>query len=301
LVGDNSDVLERMAMRLIVKRQDRVVNELRFSKGPIYIGRQIGSQVFLPDRAVSRQHTVIYTTTEGKWVAEDLDSANKTYLNNDVIHKAEIKDGDVLKVSDFQIEIRIEESEQAGGSVASLEDTLHATLHEAQIVIRHMDSADAPLIKMQAKRGKDFAHAASTICKCHDIQELLSTVLELLFYQFKPFHAWVGLSKDPKGLFEFAKGKEVGGSAVKLEQLVFASRVNEVTKSHQYILVPRLPIRAEADNKVNSAIITPIMSDDNCYGAFYADNSLEHERYGINDLDYMILVSLMVGAFVRNI
>ena len=75
-------------MQLTVKRGDNLVNELRFSRGPIYIGRQIGSQIFLPDRAVSRQHTVLYTTTDGKWTVEDLDSANKTYLNNETVHKA---------------------------------------------------------------------------------------------------------------------------------------------------------------------------------------------------------------------
>ncbi|MEN6384356.1 MAG: FHA domain-containing protein [Phycisphaerales bacterium] len=288
-------------MRLIVKRQGKVENDLRFSKGPIYIGRQIGSQVFLPDRSVSRQHTVIYTTTDGKWVAEDLDSANKTYLNNEVIHKAEIKDADILKVSDFQIEIHIDETEKAGISPANLEDTLHATLHEAQIVIRHMDSADAPLIKMQAKRGKDFAHAASAICKCADSNELLTVLLDLVFQQFKPFHAWIGIRKNTESPIEIAKGKALGGTATKLEELIFASRVTEVLKTHQYILIPRLPIRAESDNKVNSAIIAPIMNEENCYGAFYADNSLEHERYGLNDLDYLILISLMAGAFVRNI
>jgi pSer/pThr/pTyr-binding forkhead associated (FHA) protein len=288
-------------MRLIVKRQDKLESELRFSKGPIYIGRQIGSQIFLPDRSVSRQHTVIYTTTDGKWVAEDLDSANKTYLNNEVIHKAEIKDGDMLKVSDFQIEIHIEETEKAGLPAASLEDTLHATLHEAQIVIRHLESADAPLIKMQAKRGKDFAHAASVICKCSNRDELLGVMLDLLFQQLKPFHAWVGFRKDPQGEIENQKGKTMGGTSAKFEELVFSSKIIEILKSHQYILIPRLPLRAENDNKVNSAIIAPIMNEDNCYGAFYADNSLEHERYGLNDLDYLILVSLMAGAFVKNI
>lgn len=287
-------------MRLIVKRGDKIVNELRFSKGPIYIGRQIGSQIFLPDRSVSRQHTVIYTTTDGTWVAEDLDSANKTYLNNDVIHKAEIKDGDMLKISDFQIDIHIDETEKSSGAV-SLEDTLHATLHEAQIVIRHLDSTDAPLIKMQAKRGRDFANAAASICKCLDDNELLKVLLDILLQQFKPFHAWVGIRKNPEGPIEVSKGKQFGGASLKLEDLIFSSRVNEVLKSHQYLLIPRLPIRLESDNKVNSAIIAPIMSEDKCYGAFYADNSLDHERYGLNDLDYMILVSMMTAVFVRNI
>lgn len=287
-------------MRLIVKRGDNVLNELRFSKGPIYIGRQIGSQIFLPDRAVSRQHTVLYTTTEGKWVAEDLDSANKTYLNNDVIHKAEIKDQDIIKVSDFQIEIHIEESEKQGTGV-SLEDTLHATLHEAQIVIRHLDGADAPLIKMQAKRGRDFAAAANAICKCEDNTELVSEMIELLFRQIKPFHMWIGIKSDPEGAIEISKGKENSGKTVKFEELVFAERVTEAMKNHNYILIPRLPLRAESDNKVNSAIIVPIMCEVNCYGAIYADNSLDHERYGINDLDYVILAAMMAGAFVKNL
>jgi pSer/pThr/pTyr-binding forkhead associated (FHA) protein len=99
-------------MRLTIKRGDDLVNELRFSQGPIYIGRQIGSHVFLSDRAISRQHTVIYTTTDGKWFVEDLDSANKTYLNNEVVHKVEIKNGDVIKVADFHIEIYMDESDK---------------------------------------------------------------------------------------------------------------------------------------------------------------------------------------------
>ncbi len=288
-------------MRLTVKHHDRIINELRFSKGPIYIGRQIGSQVFLPDRSVSRQHTVIYTTTDGKWVAEDLDSANKTYLNKNIIQKAEIKDGDILEIADFQIEIRIEESEKAGIPVISLEDTLHATLHDAQVIVRHLESSDAALIKMQAKRGKDFAYAANTICKCLDSQEMVKAVADLLFHQFKPFHVWVGLRKDPQGAVEFSKGKSISGTSVTLEDLAFSLKVKDALKDHQYILIPRLPLRTESDSKVNSAIITPIMSDRECYGVLYADNSLDHERYGVNDLDYMIFVSLMAGAFVKNI
>jgi len=288
-------------MRLTVKRGDKIVNELRFSNGPIYVGRQIGSQVFLADRSVSRQHTVIYTTTEGKWVAEDLDSANKTYLNNAIIQKAEIKDGDVLKISDFQIEIAIEESGKPWYPGTSLEDTLHATLHEPQIVVRHLENTAAPLIKMQAKRGKDFAFAATSICKCHDNNELLSVLLELLFSQFKSFHSFVGLRKNPDGPIEISKGKDLSGSSVTLEELVFKDRVGEALKTRQYILIPRLPFRLESDNNVNSAIIAPIISENNCYGVFYTDNSLDHERYGLSDLDYMILISFIAAAFVRNI
>ena len=40
-------------MRLIVKKDGQTVNDFRFERGPVYIGRHEHSQVFLPDRVVS--------------------------------------------------------------------------------------------------------------------------------------------------------------------------------------------------------------------------------------------------------
>jgi pSer/pThr/pTyr-binding forkhead associated (FHA) protein len=292
-------------MRLIVKRGDNLINEARFTRGPIYIGRQIGSQIFLPDRAVSRQNTVLYTTTDGKWVAEDLDSANKTYLNKLAIHKAEIKNGDIITISDFEIEVLIDDSDKLD-TTASLDDTLSATLsatlHDPQIVIRHLEGTESPLIRMQSKRAKDFSSAASIICKCKNTEELAAALLDLLFRQFRTLHCWVALRKNSAGAMEIAKGKKVGGLTIKLEELYLEPRINEAVKNQHYILVPRLPMQYEGDkDKINSAIITPIICDQQCFGVLYADNSLDHEHYGISDLDYLILISFTVGAFVKNL
>ena len=286
-------------MRLIVKRGDNFINELRFSRGPIYIGRQIGSQIFLPDRAVSRQHTVLYTTTDGKWVAEDLDSANKTYLNEQSIHKVEIKDGDIIRIADFQVEIHIDDSDKQD-TAASLEDTLHATLHEPQIVIRHLEGSESPLIRMQARRGKDFSSAASAICENKNLEELTTTLLDLLFRQFRTLHSWVALRKNPSGAMEISKGRKVGGQTIRLEDLYLEPRISDAVKNQHYILVPRLPMQYEGD-KINSAIIAPIICEQHCFGLLYADNSLDHEHYGLNDLDYLILISFIAGAFIKNL
>jgi pSer/pThr/pTyr-binding forkhead associated (FHA) protein len=290
-------------MRLIVKRGDNLVNEVRFSRGPIYIGRQIGSQIFLPDRAVSRQNTVIYTTTDGKWVAEDLDSANKTYLNKLAIHKAEIKSGDIIKISDFEIEVRIDDSDKpdaAAGLDDTLSATLHATLHDPQIVIRHLEGTESSLIRMQAKRAKDFSSAASAICKCKNTEDMTAVLLDLLFRQFRTLHCWVALRKNSAGDMEIAKGRKVGGTAVRLEDLYLEPRINDAVKNQHYILVPRLPMQYEGD-KISSAIITPIICEQQCFGVLYADNSLDHEHYSLSDLDYLILISFTVGAVIKNL
>jgi len=51
----------------------------------------------LPDLSVSRQHAAIFTTLEGKWLIEDMDSANRTFLNGEEVQKSELKTGDVIQ------------------------------------------------------------------------------------------------------------------------------------------------------------------------------------------------------------
>lgn len=100
-------------MHLLVKQSGRTVSEFRFEKGPVYIGRHEHCQVVLGEKSVSRQHAVLFTTPGGKWMVEDLHSANKTFLNKEPIHKAQIKMGDRLQIAHFTVEIDLED---AGGA-----------------------------------------------------------------------------------------------------------------------------------------------------------------------------------------
>ena len=63
-------------MHLVVKKNGGIINEFRFDRGPIYLGRHAHSQILLPDLTVSRQHAAIFNTQDGKWMVEDMDSAN---------------------------------------------------------------------------------------------------------------------------------------------------------------------------------------------------------------------------------
>ncbi|MBU2596596.1 MAG: FHA domain-containing protein, partial [Planctomycetes bacterium] len=109
-------------LRLVVKRKDKVVSELTFDSTPIYIGRKPGLQIILPDIAVSREHAMI-EAKEGKWTIEDLNSANKTYLNGQAVRKAAIKSGDMISITEFSIELNLEEVEDET-LVSSSDDTV---------------------------------------------------------------------------------------------------------------------------------------------------------------------------------
>jgi pSer/pThr/pTyr-binding forkhead associated (FHA) protein len=294
-------------MRLVVKRNAQVVNEFQFDRGPVYIGRHANSQVFLHDRAVSRQHAAIFTTQEGKWVVEDLDSANKTYLNDKAIHKADIKTGDSIRIGDFTIEVDFKAELDAGKPI-HLADTLIPTSHKTtaaltdpsrEIIIRKSDSERAPDITLPAKRVKDFMQATEEICRANGLDVLLKVLLGIALRQFSGYHCWCALRNQPDGPMTCHAGKSRDGHGVNLNDLKLKEKINHTVETKQFTLVPKASAPTE-ENRVRSAMIAPVVDPSGCFGVLYVDNSMDHGQYTLSDLDYLMLVAIHTAAIIEN-
>jgi pSer/pThr/pTyr-binding forkhead associated (FHA) protein len=285
-------------MRLIVKQKGRTINELRFSEGPIYIGRHEHSQVFLPDRAVSRQHAVIFTTADGKWMLEDLDSPNKTYLNDKAIHKAEIKSGDLIRIADFIIEIHLEADVETNKAI-QLEDTLVTTSPKPQIIIRKPDAEHAPDIKLPARRAKDFLDATEAICKAGGPDEMLKTLLSIVINQFGASRVWCALRNEPKGPMASHTGKTSTGEKVELNDIKLGAKITQAVEKAQFLLLPQVPEQMQQQG-VCSAMIAPIMDPDGCFGVIYLDNGTDQQPYTLSDLDYLMILAIHTAAILEN-
>lgn len=287
-------------MRLVVKKGGRSVEEFRFGEGPIYIGRQPNSQVFLPDRTVSRQHAVIFITQDGKWMVEDLDSANQTYLNEEAIHKAEIKTGDILRISDFTLEIYLEDEAETE-KPTHLEDTLIASSAErgAQMIVRKPDAEHAPELKLPAKRVKDFMEATEAICKAKGPDELLQVLLSVTLRQFKGHHAWCAVRNQPTGPMTSHAGKSREGQTVALSAIKLNEKITHAVETGQFILLPRVSAQVGGEG-IRSAMIAPIMDPTGCFGVLYVDNAMDHLPYSLSDLDYLMLMAISTAAILEN-
>lgn len=75
--------------------------------GPVLIGRTKDAHICIEeDECCSRRHAHIIQRNN-KFFIEDLNSTNGTYLNEKLVHKSEIADGDVMQVGQSQIKIKI--------------------------------------------------------------------------------------------------------------------------------------------------------------------------------------------------
>ena len=294
-------------MHLIVKQNGRIINEFEFDRGPIYIGRHAHSQILLPDLTVSRQHAAIFNTQEGKWMVEDMDSANKTFLNGKEIRKAEIKTGDCIRISDFILDIDLEAATDTGNQI-HLEDTLVPTTGQTgaartesarEIITRNPNATHSPDIKIPAKRINDFLQATEEICKANGPDELLKALLEITSKQFGAYHTWCALRNLPEGPMTSHAGKGKDGHAVELKDIKVKERITEAIDKGEFVLLPRVSTPAERE-KIRSAIIAPVIDPSGCFGVLYVDNAMDNQSYNLSDLDYLMLIAIHTAAIVEN-
>jgi len=291
-------------MRLIVKQKDGDTREFQFSEGPITIGRVAGNQVLLPGGTVSKQHAVISLTDDGKWQVEDMDSANKTYLNDEAIHKVEINTGDSIRITEFTIEIDLEDKPPVA-EPDQMEDTLNLeaalTTPKHEIVVRKPDAQHAPAMRLRARRLTDFSQATDTITEVENLEALLVTLLNIMSRQFSAFHVWCALREQPSGPMTYHAGKRRDGKAVELDQLKLQDKINEAVERGHSMVLPRVSAQIEDKERIRSALIATVRGPAGCYGVLYVDNAMVHDHYTLGDLDYLMLLAIHTAAVLKKL
>jgi len=289
-------------MRLFVSLGGSSVNELKFDRGPIYVGRQMGSQVFLPDKAVSRQHSVFYTTKDGDWIIEDLGSSNKTYLNDQAIHKAELKHNDVIRVADFSIRVSLEEDEDQDRRM-NMEDTIGGEdqiRRDLHTVDRKIDATDAPPIRFPAKHIRKYHDAVIAFGGQKTLDALYRSLMDILFRQFNAMNVWVSMRSQPTGPMDIQGGRKITTEIVERVDLAVPKSLAEATEKNHYLLIHQLPRQITARG-IRSVLICPIMLDKDSYGIIYLENSTEHPHYSLPDLDYLMIISIFAAYMISKL
>ncbi len=286
-------------MHLVVKQSGTLVKDLHFARGPIYIGRQLESHLCLADLAVSREHAVIYGADNTQWFAEDLGSANKTFLNKKAIHKSEIADGDVLQIANFTIEVQLSDDNGNGGAM-SMGDTLAMDVHTPETIVRRYEAKDAPPIRFNPSRAKEYLKATAAIINAPTPEQLLDALMTITAEQFAAFHNWIGLRTATAGELTYEAGHKSTGQDVRLEELIFAKMIVDAMNKLEYTLIPLLP-KDKQYERIRSGLIVPVEGPSGCHGVIYVDNATDRTHYSLADLDYLVLLAVQTGTMLEKL
>ena len=285
-------------MRLVVRRAEHIISQLHFARGPIYIGRHPHCQILLQDTAVSRQHAVLFSPQDEKWIIEDLDSANKTYLNGQPIHRAEVKTEDHIRIAEFTIEADLLDNEETSRPT-HLDDTLSGVSAEPRMIVRTLDFDHAPGITMPAQRVNDLRRAGNAIGKAQGSEEMLQTLLVLVAEQFAAGRVWCGLRYESSGPLVAQGGRTQSGQPFLLAGTPLNDKVGQVLESRKFLLLPHMRDPGMSD-RVRSALMGPLPGGGGSFGVLYLDSRPGHEAYTMSDLDYLMLLSVHVATVLEN-
>lgn len=302
------------SIHFTIKRNNKTVNELNFDSTPIYIGRKTGIQVVLPNMAISREHAMI-VLKEGKWILEDLDSANKTYLNCEPIRKARIKSGDIIQIADYVLEVHFQDSADketkrpsTSEDTAALDQTDSSEIAEAatlstprdEVVVRKPDGAHAPAMRLAARRLTDFSQAVEILGNVKDLDELVRTLIDTSLQQFTAFRVWCGLRSQKTGPITYQLGKRRDGKPIGLKDIKQSDRITQTFERGQSLVLPQVSAEIEAAERIRSAMIASIKTSKGCFGVIYIDNAMVHEHYSLSDLDYLMILATHSAAVLKH-
>jgi len=111
--------------KLILKFEDRIIQEVLLSADPVTIGRQPDNTLRIDNPAVSGHHAKVYSEG-GSFVLEDGESFNGTYVNNERIDKVVLRDGDQALIGKHTIEFRDSGSHEVAAAVGPQQPTVDA-------------------------------------------------------------------------------------------------------------------------------------------------------------------------------
>jgi pSer/pThr/pTyr-binding forkhead associated (FHA) protein len=78
-----------------------------FGETRVTIGRRADNHLMLDEDNISRQHLCIERRDDERYYAVDMGSSNGTFLNDERIQTAPLKDGDVLRFGDYALTVRL--------------------------------------------------------------------------------------------------------------------------------------------------------------------------------------------------
>ncbi len=105
--------------KLFLKFEDQVIQEVPLSGGTVTIGRQPDNVLRIDNPAVSGYHAKVYSEG-GRYVLEDAESFNGTYVNRVRISKVALKNGDKALIGKHTLEFS-DQQEIWHGSVSTVD------------------------------------------------------------------------------------------------------------------------------------------------------------------------------------
>ena len=139
--------------KVIVYKDEKKFAEYELDKEKIWIGRDVSSDIRLPDNAVSRRHALVTLEGGNVWIS-NLNNINGTQVNSKPVLRRVLLDGDVIRVAKFLLLFVYEETAHSSGHLKEATQSDLSAQHDASLAGERENYFELPVA--QSKEAEPF-------------------------------------------------------------------------------------------------------------------------------------------------
>jgi signal transduction histidine kinase len=274
----------------------------------------------ISDTTVSRRHAEL-TPDEGVWYIRDLQSQNGTYVNGQRIgERLRLRPGDQIRVGSSLFVFGVTESRDPEVIRVLWPDQIDATFEKTMPSNEDSVILAEPEPRAAAADHLRVIYQLTTLLATQQLDrpQLLRSVLDLVFAEFRPERGFILLSPEAAGAAPGTRPQgELTPAAVKYknpprdpdEALIHVPRtiLHHVAKNRDGVLSSNAmsdPRFAAGDSvqrlHIRSAICSPILFRDRSFGVIYIDSSLANYTFTGGQLALLNAIGQHTGLALAN-
>jgi len=303
--------------------------------GPTVLGRHEESDVVLPDRRASRRHARI-DLTGGKCFIQDLGSRNGTIVNDQIVSRQQLQDGDEIVICESRFVFRDDPGPIPLGQLASgvrradeLANMMRRSMvtfkpketeAEAPQVNAMLDADDLAALGVQGAGGDEAAErakkslrtiwkVANALVTVHDLQALLEEVMNQLFEIFpQADRGFVMLKEEGTDELQAKVIRSRGQHPEEAVEIQISSAVvDEIMTKRKAVLTSdaqsdeRFSDRLSIVNfQIRSMMAAPLIVRGDILGLIHIDTSDQTRSFTEQDLELLTAMGPQVAIAIRN-
>lgn len=306
--------------RLLQNSGTSAGREFRLVCGETNLGRSRDNDVSLDDPSVSRFHARIFER-ESRFYICDLDSTSGTYVNGDRIARDHpLNHGDTIRLGTTELILdlgaaeagsllfegisrasepaRVKEERGLPGQMVS-----PSTLLPEDSIVMSLPTAISPSGKgLSDPRFHLLTRVAEAIQSTFDLDELLGTLMDLLFDIFHPDRGAILLCETPGAtMVQKIRRPDEG-------ELPISSTIVDHAARHRMSLVVADTSKDErfrgaasvVGSKIQAAICSPLVRKDQVLGVIYLDTQMNLLSYEKEDLTLLNIIAANAAVSIEN-
>jgi putative nucleotidyltransferase with HDIG domain len=296
-----------MDLVLVVREGEHVGRVFTIPAGQTHtIGRAPECDIRLPDQGVSRRHCTLENRGSHIKVV-DLESANGSYINEELVQEGTLKPGDNLAVGPAILECRSREAQRAPGETTlAFREESGTTTVVRKVIDTHYPGMDALLEGPQSDDLGELQRAQRNLATAYEVSKILSSardldslfegVIESVFSTLNADRAAILLKRGADGV---AAG-EIAVSRTVVQDVIehgVSSLSRDATADERYREGASIIMQ-----KIRSVMCAPVVTDKgmrSAMGVLYADSRSLTGAFSESDLELLALIGNQAGVAIH--